>query len=212
MRRKLISEFIGTYFLVFAGTGAVVINELTKSLTHVGIALTFGLVVMAMIYTFGHISGAHFNPAVTLGFLTTGDIRLQEAILYIVTQVLAAIASSGSLLLMFGNVANLGATLPRFSWQQSFALEFILTFVLMIVILGSAVHGKADKSFAGVAIGATVGLEAMFGGPISGASMNPARSIGPALVSGTLEYLWIYIVATILGAIVAAIVYKILHE
>jgi aquaporin NIP len=212
MRKKLISEFIGTYFLVFAGTGAVVINELTKSLTHVGIALTFGLVVMAMIYTFGHISGAHFNPAVTLGFLTTGDIRLREAVLYIITQVLAAIASSVSLLLMFGNVANLGATLPRFSWQQSFVLEFILTFVLMIVILGSAVHGKANKPFAGVAIGATVGLEAMFGGPISGASMNPARSIGPALVSGTLEHLWIYIVATILGAIVAAIVYKILHE
>jgi aquaporin NIP len=212
MRKKLISEFIGTYFLVFAGTGAVVINELTKSLTHVGIALTFGLVVMAMIYTFGHISGAHFNPAVTLGFLTTGDIQLREAVLYIVTQVLAAIASSVSLLLMFGNVANLGATLPRFSWQQSFALEFILTFVLMIVILGSAVHGKANKSFAGVAIGATVGLEAMFGGPISGASMNPARSIGPALVSGTLEHLWIYIVATILGAMVAAIVYKIIHE
>jgi aquaporin NIP len=212
MRKKLISEFIGTYFLVFAGTGAVVINELTKSLTHVGIALTFGLVVMAMIYTFGHISGAHFNPAVTLGFLTTGDIQLREAVLYIVTQVLAAIASSVSLLLMFGNVANLGATLPRFSWQQSFALEFILTFVLMIVILGSAVHGKANKSFAGVAIGATVGLEAMFGGPISGASMNPARSIGPALVSGTLEHLWIYIVATSLGAIVAAIFYKILRE
>jgi aquaporin NIP len=212
MRKKLISEFIGTYFLVFAGTGAVVINELTKSLTHVGIALTFGLVVMAMIYTFGHISGAHFNPAVTLGFLTIGDIRLQEAVLYIVIQVLAAIASSVSLLLLFGNVANLGATLPRFSWQQSFALEFILTFVLMIVILGSAVHGKANKSFAGVAIGATVGLEAMFGGPISGASMNPARSIGPALVSGTLEHLWIYIVATSLGAIVAAIFYKILRE
>ncbi|UQD50980.1 aquaporin [Bacillus methanolicus] len=212
MQKKLISEFIGTYFLIFAGTGAVVINELTKSLTHVGIALTFGLVVMALIYTFGHISGAHFNPAVTLGFFINGDIRLRDAIYYIVTQLLAGILASVTLLFLFGNVANLGATLPRYSWQQSFVLEFILTFVLMMVIFGSAVHGKAEKSFAGVAIGGTVGLEAMFAGPICGASMNPARSIGPAIVSGTLEHLWIYIVATILGAVVAAFVYKWVHE
>lgn len=212
MQKKFISEFIGTYFLIFAGTGAVVINELTKSLTHVGIALTFGLVVMALIYTFGHISGAHFNPAVTLGFLVNGDIRLRDAMYYIVTQLLAGILASTTLLFLFGNVAHLGATLPRFSWQQSFVLEFILTFVLMMVIFGSSVHGKAEKSFAGVAIGGTVGLEAMFAGPICGASMNPARSFGPAIVSGTLGHLWIYIVATILGAIVAAFVYKWVHE
>ncbi|MFC4769528.1 MIP/aquaporin family protein [Effusibacillus consociatus] len=212
MRRKLTAEFIGTYFLVFAGTGAVVINDLTKSITHVGIALTFGLVVMALIYAFGHVSGAHFNPAVTLGFLARGDIGSQDAVFYITTQVLGGLAASASLLLMFGNVAQLGATLPRYSWQQSFVLEFILTFVLMMVILGSAVHTKANKPFAGAAIGATVGLEAMFGGPISGASMNPARSIGPAIVSGTLEHLWIYVVATILGAVAAAVVYKFIHE
>ncbi len=212
MRKNLIAEFIGTYFLVFAGTGAVIINELTQSLTHVGIALTFGLVVMALIYTFGHISGAHFNPAVTLGFWVNGDIRLRDAGYYIVTQLLAGILASTTLLSLFGNVAHLGATLPRYSWQQSFVLEFILTFILMMVIFGSAVHGKAEKPFAGVAIGGTVGLMAMFAGPICGASMNPTRSIGPAIVSGTLEHLWIYIVATILGAVVAAFVYKLLHE
>jgi aquaporin NIP len=212
MKKKLISEFLGTYFLVFAGTGAVVINELSNSLTHVGIAITFGLVVMALIYTFGHISGAHFNPAVTIGFYINGDISIKDGIYYIISQFLAAIAASATLCYLFGNVASLGATLPRETWSQSFLLEFILTFFLMLVIFGSAVHGKAVKSFAGIAIGATVGLEAMFGGPISGASMNPARSLGPAVVSGTLEHLWVYLVATTLGAVIAAILYKTLHD
>jgi aquaporin NIP len=212
MRKKLMAEFIGTYFLVFAGTGAIVINEITKSLTHVGIALTFGLVVMALIYTFGHISGAHFNPAVSIGFVVTGDMSIRGCSLYIVSQLLGALSASATLYALFGNIAALGSTLPKFSWQQSFVLELILTFALMMVILGSAVHGKAMKSFAGVAIGATVGLEAMFAGPICGASMNPARSIAPAVVSGHLEHLWIYIVATILGAVLASLVYKTIHE
>ncbi len=212
MKKKLISEFLGTYFLVFAGTGAVVIDEITKSLTHVGVAITFGLVVTALIYTFGHISGAHFNPAVTIGFLINGDIYVREALYYIVTQLIAGIAASTTVFSLFGNIASLGATLPRDTWSQAFVLEFILTFFLMFVIFGAAIHGKAQKSLAGIAIGATVGLEAMFGGPISGASMNPARSIGPALVSGTTQYLWVYVVATILGAGCAAIIYKILDE
>ncbi len=212
MRRKVIAECIGTYFLVFAGTGAVVINELTQALTHLGIAITFGLVVMAMIYAFGHISGAHLNPAVTIAFWIHRDIGAKQAFLYIMTQVAAALAASATLLLLFGNVAHLGATLPRYGWEQSFALEFILTFILMMVIFGSAVHGKAVRQFAGVAIGGTVGLMAMFAGPVSGASMNPVRSIGPALVSGAVDHLWIYIVATILGAAAAALVYKFLHE
>jgi aquaporin NIP len=126
--------------------------------------------------------------------------------------VIAAILASSTLYFLFGNIANLGATLPRNSWQQSFVLEVILTFVLMMVIFGAAVHGKAEKSFAGLAIGATVGLEAMFAGPISGASMNPARSIGPALISGNFGNLWIYIVATVLGALIAAITYKFLQD
>ncbi|MGZ4164309.1 MAG: MIP/aquaporin family protein [Tumebacillaceae bacterium] len=212
MRKRLLAEFIGTYFLIFAGTGAVVIDSITKSITHVGVALTFGLVVMALIYTFGHISGAHFNPAVTIGFLVHGDIGWREALQYVVAQFCGALFASLSLLLLFGNVANLGATVPRFSWQQSFGLEFILTFALMMVILGSAIHGKAVKSFAGVAIGATVGLEAMFAGPICGASMNPARSLAPAVVSGVLDHQWIYLVATVLGAVVATLIYKTIHE
>jgi aquaporin NIP len=212
LKKKLLSEFIGTYFLIFAGTGAVVINVITHDLTHVGVAATFGLVVMALIFTFGHISGAHFNPAVTIGFWVRRDLTLQEAILYIAIQCFAALSASGTLYLLFGNVNDLGSTLPRSSWGQSFVLEFILTFVLMMVILGSAVHGKAVKSFAGLAIGATVGLEAMFAGPISGASMNPARSLGPAIVSGNIHFIWIYIVATIAGAIAASIVYSQIHE
>lgn len=210
--KKLIAEFIGTYFLVFAGTGAIVINEITKSLTHIGIALTFGLVVMALIYTFGHISGAHFNPAVSIGFVVNGDISVLECLFYIISQLLGALSASATLYALFGNIAKLGSTLPKFSWQQSFVLELILTFALMMVIFGSAVHGKAVKSFAGIAIGATVGLEAMFAGPICGASMNPARSIAPALVSRHLDHLWIYIVATILGAVLASLVYKTIHE
>ncbi|MEK3880156.1 aquaporin [Paenibacillus sp. FSL M7-0420] len=212
LKKKLLAEFIGTYFLVFAGTGAIVINSITNSLTHDGIAITFGLVVMALIYTFGHISGAHFNPAVTLGFLFRKDISIREGFSYVLTQCISALAASGTLYLLFGNIANLGATLPRSGDGQSFTLEFILTFVLMMVILGSAVHGKAVKGFAGLAIGGTVGLMAMFAGPICGASMNPARSLGPAIISGNVHHLWIYILATILGAVAASGVYGILHE
>ncbi|WP_135556410.1 MIP/aquaporin family protein [Paenibacillus cymbidii] len=212
MKKKLIAEFIGTYFLVFAGPGAMVIDEITGSITHVGVALTFGLAVTALIYSFGHISGAHLNPAVTIGFWVRSDISLSNGVCYVVTQFLAAAGASYTLLLLFGNVAHLGATLPLASEWQSFMLEFILTFVLMFVILGSSVHGKAVKSFAGLSIGATVGLMAMFAGPISGASMNPARSMGPAVVSGATEHLWLYMAAPVLGAIAASMVYKTLHE
>ncbi|SDN36377.1 aquaporin Z [Paenibacillus sp. yr247] len=212
LKKKLIAEFIGTYFLVFAGPGAMVIDDITKSITHVGVAITFGLVIMALIYTFGHISGAHFNPAVTIGFLVRGDISLRDSIYYMVTQFAGALFASLTTLLLFGNVANLGATLPSSSEGQSFTLEFILTFVLMMVILGSAVHGKAIKELAGVAIGGTVGLMAMFAGPICGASMNPARSLGPAIVSGTTQHLWLYLVATVLGAVSASLVYKTIQD
>lgn len=212
MRKEVTAEFLGTFFLVFLGTGAIIVNTLTESLTHLGVSLVFGLVVTALIYTFGHISGEHLNPAVTLSFLIYGDVSVTKCIKYILAQVLGAVLASSTLLLIFGNVANLGATLPKNSWQQSFALEFILTFLLVMVIMGSAVHGKAIKSFAGIAIGATVALEALFGGPISGASMNPARSIGPALVSGNISHLWVYIIATILGGISATYLYKYIHE
>jgi aquaporin Z len=212
LRKKLLAEFLGTYFLIFAGTGAIVIDAMTKRITHVGVALTFGFVVMALIYTFGHVSGAHFNPAVTIGFMVHRDISTRDGFGYIVTQLMAGIAASATLRALFGNVASLGATIPRGSSWQSFVLEFILTFALMMVILGSAVHGKATKSFAGIAIGSTVGLEAMFAGPICGASMNPARSLGPALVSGNITDLWVYLVSTVLGAIVASVIYQFIHE
>ncbi|MBC8059690.1 MAG: MIP family channel protein [Clostridiaceae bacterium] len=212
MKKQIIAEFLGTFFLVFVGTGAIIVNEITGSLTHIGVSLVFGLIVMALIYTLGHISGAHLNPVVTISFLVYGDFTIKDSIKYITAQILGAVAASSGLLFMFGNIANLGATLPKNSWQQAFVLEFILTFLLVLVIMGSAVHGKAIKSFSGIAIGAAVALEAMFGGPISGASMNPARSIGPAIVSGNINNLWIYIIATILGGIVATVVYKYIHE
>lgn len=214
MNKRLISEFIGTFILVFAGCGAIIIETLTGSLGHVGIALTFGFVVAALIYTFGHISGAHFNPAVTISFALMDDFNKKDIISYILAQISGAILACFTLMILFLEEAKsakelsfYGATLPRGSWYQSFGFELILTFILMIVIYGSAVHGKAIKSFAGLAIGLTVGLEAMFAGPISGASMNPARSIAPAIVSGNLEHLWIYILAPIIGAAIAGIVF-----
>ena len=219
LKARLTAEFIGTYILVFAGTGAVIVEKLTGAMGHVGIALTFGLVVTALIYAFGHISGAHFNPAVSVAFSVMGEFPKKELSTYILAQLMGAIFASATLYLLFRedihsmiDVAYLGATLPRGSWEQSFILEFILTFILMLIISSSAVHAKAVKSFAGIAIGFTVGLEAMFAGPICGASMNPARSIAPALVSGHLEYLWIYIGATLLGAIASVFVYNIIKE
>ncbi len=214
MDKRLVAEFLGTFVLVFAGCGAIVVESLTGSLGHVGIALTFGLVVTALIYTFGHISGAHFNPAVTISFALMNEFSKKDVLRYIISQLGGAILACLVLMLLFfeeaktaKELAYYGATLPRGSWYQSFGFELILTFILMLVIYGSAVHGKATKSFAGIAIGFTVGLEAMFAGPICGASMNPARSIAPALVSGNLESLWLYIAAPILGAILAGVIF-----
>jgi aquaporin NIP len=208
MRQALLAEFIGTFGLVFAGTGAVTFNQMTGALTHVGIAIVFGLVVTALIYTFGHASGAHFNPAVTIAFASIGDFGWRQVPGYVGAQLLGAAAASGVLRATFGLVGNLGATLPATAPIQSLILEMILTFLLMTVIMGVAVDARAVKGFAGIAIGATVGLEAMFGGPISGASMNPARSLGPALFSGAWQYHWMYWAGPIVGAVLAAIVYR----
>ena len=203
MRRPL-AEFLGTFILVFAGTGAIVINQVAGGVIgHPGIALTFGLVVLAMIYTFGDISGAHLNPAVTVAFAAAGRFPWKEVPPYLAAQLAGAFAASGLLKHLFPGPGTLGATLPAGSASQSFVLEVVLTAILMLVILGVSTGSKEKGITAGIAIGAVVGLEAMFAGPICGASMNPARSLAPALVSGHVEHLWLYPVATVLGALLA---------
>jgi aquaporin NIP len=209
--KKYIAELIGTYALVLFGTGAVVVNELTKGdVTHLGICITFGLIVTIMIYTFGSISGTHINPAVTVGFQLAGCFGIKDVLPYIIAQVVGACMASATLVLLFSDYqGTLGATLPAGSEMQSFILEIILTYFLMIVILFVS-QNKDTVQYTAVAVGAIVAVEALFGGPISGASMNPARSIGPALLSGNLQHLWIYIVAPLIGAALAAFSWKIL--
>lgn len=212
MKKRLTGEFLGTYFLVFLASGSGIVDELTGTIGHLGKSATSGLAVLALIYALGHISGAHLNPAVTIGFYVNKDITWKESLNYILVQFFGAIAASLTLSTLFGKVGNLGGNLPSNTWQQGFLMEFILTFFLMLVIMGAAVHGKAIKSFAGLAIGATVAVAIIVGGPISGGSMNPARSLGPALVSGNFQHLWIYLVATTLGAVAASLVYRVIHE
>jgi MIP family channel proteins len=208
-REEAIAEGVGTFILVFAGTGAVMVNQISGgAVTHLGISFVFGAVVAALIYGLGHVSGAHFNPAVTLAFWTSGFFPKWKVLPYILAQCWGAIAASFILLITLGNVANLGATLPlKGNWLQSFVLEIVLTFILMLIILGSGLDRRAHIGFAGLAIGLTVGLEAAFMGPITGASMNPARSLGPALIGGIWQHHWLYWVAPILGAQLAVLVY-----
>ena len=211
LTKKCFAEFIGTFALVFAGTGAVVVNAQTNALGQVGIALVFGFVVAVIVYSIGHISGAHINPAVTLALFLDKKFGKKEVIPYIVSQLLGAVAASILVLAVLGNNAYTGATLPKDNnYMQSFYLEIVLTFFLMFAILGST-DGKAYKQFGGLAIGFVVGLDAMFGGPISGASMNPARSFGPALLSGNFSYHWVYWLAPIIGALIAVYAYRLMQ-
>ena len=212
--REFLAEFIGTFVLIFAGTGAVMVNQLSNgAVTHLGISIVFGAVVTALIYSLGHISGAHFNPAVTLAFWTSGYFRRSLVIPYILSQVLGAITASWLLRISLGAVGNLGATLPRNGdWLQSLVLETVLTFILMLVIFGSGLDRRGHIGFAGISIGLTVALEAACMGPITGASMNPARSLAPALVGGNLQHQWLYWVAPILGAQLAVVVYRYLSN
>ncbi|MBA3828642.1 MAG: aquaporin [Taibaiella sp.] len=211
--KKYISEFLGTYFLVFAGTGAIIINSLHQGvITHAGIAITFGLVVMSMIYAFGDISGAHLNPAVSIAFTLAKKFPAAQLLPYILFQLAGAIAASATLRLLFPANELLGATLPSGTEAQSFTMELLLTFFLMLVILSVSSDGKEKGMFAGLAIGAVVALEAMFAGPVCGASMNPARSIGPAIISGHLYSLWLYIAAPVLGAALAVPLVRILNN
>jgi aquaporin NIP len=202
--KKSAAEFIGTFCLVFAGTGAIVIDGVSGgTVTHVGIALTFGLVVLAMIYAVGDVSGAHLNPAVTLAFAAAGRFGIREVGPYVIAQTGGALAASLLLRFLFPTHATLGATLPAGTASQSLVLEMVLTAILMLVILSVSTGAKEKGITAGIAVGAVICLEAMFAGPICGASMNPVRSFAPALVSGHLEHLWVYFTGPILGALIA---------
>jgi aquaporin Z len=201
MMRKLAAEGFGTFALVFAGTGAVVVNDVSGgAVSHVGIALTFGLIVLAMVYAVGDVSGAHLNPAVTLGFFAARRSEGRWVGPYIASQGAGALLASLALRLLFPTNATLGATLPAGEAVQSFVLEAVLTFLLMFVILSVSTGSKEKGVLAGVAVGSVIALEALFAGPISGASMNPARSLAPALVSLRPDNLWVYLTAPVLGA------------
>lgn len=210
---KYLAEFIGTFSLVFCGTGSIVIDQQTNgAVTHVGIAMSFGLIVMVMIYALGNISGAHMNPAVTIAFAIAKRFPLNQVLLYFVSQLAGALIASATLHFLFPTNQTLGTTLPAGTEMQSFVLEFLLTFFLMFVIINVATGSKEQGMFAGLAIGSTVLLEAMFAGPVCGASMNPARSISPAIISGHFEHLWLYILAPIAGACFAIPIFKLLHS
>jgi aquaporin Z len=210
--RKLSAEAFGTFVLVFAGTGAIVVNEASSgAVTHVGVSLTFGLVVLALIHSLGDVSGCHVNPAVTLGFWISGRFPASKVPGYLVAQAAGALAASASIRLLFPESATLGATLPVGGVARSFFLEAGLTLFLMFVILGVSTGAKEKGLFAGVAVGSVIGMEALFAGPVCGASMNPARSLGPAVASGRFEHLWLYLTAPPLGAALAVALSGYLH-
>ncbi|MFI5225919.1 MAG: MIP family channel protein [Candidatus Limnocylindrales bacterium] len=198
------AEFIGTFALVFAGCGAIAVAKLPLT----GVALAFGLVIAVMVYALGHISGAHFNPAVSVGFAIGGHFSWTRVATYSIAQIGGALAGAALLRATLGSVVSLGVTQPSGSDTQALAWEIVLTFFLMLVITAVATDARAVGEAAALAIGGAVALGSLVGGPVSGASMNPARSIGPAIVSGDLGSLWIYLVGPTIGAAFAAVVYR----
>jgi aquaporin NIP len=212
LSRRVVAEAFGTFCLVFAGTGAVVVNEVTGGgVTHVGVSLTFGLVVMAMIYALGKVSGCHINPAVTLGLWAAGRCDRSSVLPYLGSQCAGAVLASGALRMLFPESSTLGATIPAGSDLQSFVLEFVLTLILVFVILSVSSGGGEGKLLSGIVIGGVIGLEALCAGPISGASMNPARSLAPAVVAMRLDHMWIYLFAPIAGALASVPLWRFVH-
>lgn len=212
LARALVAEAIGTFALVFAGCGAIMVDAQTHQLGHVGVAIAFGLVIMFGIYAVGHISGAHFNAAVTLAFALTRHFPWPRAAAYWCAQFVGAIAAAALLRASLGNVAHTGATMPSGSQGQAFLWELVMSAFLMFVILAVATDTRAVGEAAAIAIGGTIGLDAMFGGPVTGASMNPMRSLGPALVSGDLHALWLYVVAPVVGTSVGGLAYQFVRD
>lgn len=209
--RRLLAEGLGTFGLVFAGCGAVVANELSGgAVTHVGVSIVFGAIVMMMIVAFGPISGAHINPAVTIAFWAARQFEAREVVPFILAQCLGALAAAATLRGLYPEATTLGATLPIGGVGPAFAMEVLLTTILMLVIMACAVGHQLSAFFAGLTIGGTVALCALFGGPLTGASMNPARSLGPAVVSGDVSVLWLYCAAPVLGALVAVFLHRLI--
>ena len=203
LHKKLIAEFTGTFFMILFGCGSIIVNQLTGAISHLGVAIVWGIVVAVMISATGHISMAHFNPAVTIAFAATGHFPKKEVLPYIISQIIGALLACAALFIIFEQPETYGASQPSGSLIQSFVLELFLTASLMFVIIAVATDQTAPGPIAPIMIGATVALNALWAGPISGASMNPARSIAPAIVSGDLKNLWIYLVAPIIGSTLA---------
>ena len=210
--RRSAAELIGTYALVTAGCGAIMVNTQTQALGHLGIALTFGLIVMVMISATGHLSGAHFNPAVSFAFALTRHFPWRELPFYVLAQLTGAVLAAISLRFLLGDLAALGATVPAHSALQAFGIEILLTAVLMFVIISVATDTRSAGAIAAIAIGATVALDALWGGPISGASMNPARSFGPALIAGQWDGHWLYWFGPVIGASIGALLYQFIRQ
>lgn len=210
--KRVAAEAIGTFFLVFIGPGAVMVDAYTGgTVGHAGVALAFGSVVTAMIFALGHLSGAHINPAVTIAFWSTRRFPAGDVIPYLIAQCGGAVGASLVLRATLGAVGHMGATRPRIAPGGAFAVEWLLSFALMFVIMAIATDERVSGGFAPIAVGVTVGFCAMMGGPLTGASMNPARSLGPALVGGIWQAHWLYWAAPVSGMVVAARLYEFLR-